>query len=71
MIEHLAKVAQIHREQEMAANQPYHEDHPPARGDKYARESFTLRRMAPWQLWSISIACAIVVIAAVAYAVNL
>ena len=55
----------------MSSNQPFHEEHPVARGDKFARESFTFRRMAPWQLWSISIACAAVVVAAVIYAVSL
>ena len=55
----------------MSSNQPFHEEHPLARGDKFARRSFSLRRMAPWQLWSISIACAAVVVVAVIYAASL
>jgi hypothetical protein len=41
------------------------------RDDKFARESFTFRRMAPWQLWSISIASAVVFILLVEYAIGL
>lgn len=39
--------------------------------DQFARQSFSFRRMTPWQLWSISIAAAIVVIGLVAYSVTL
>ena len=41
------------------------------RDDKFARESFTFRRMMPWQVWSISIASAAVVIGLVVYAMGL
>lgn len=41
------------------------------RDDKFARESFTFRRMTPWQLWSISIAAAAVVIVLLIYAISL
>ncbi len=30
--------------------------------DKYARESFTWRRMKPWQLWGITAAVVILVV---------
>lgn len=41
------------------------------RDDKFARESFTFRRMTAWQVWSISIAAAVVFIVALAYAMSL
>jgi hypothetical protein len=41
------------------------------RDDKFARESFTFRRMTPWQLWSISIAAAVVIVVALAYAMSM
>lgn len=40
------------------------------RDDKFARESFGWRRMTPWQLWSITIASAAVVIALLAYGMS-
>ncbi|HEX6267246.1 MAG TPA: hypothetical protein VFZ81_10155 [Burkholderiales bacterium] len=33
---------------------PKHDD-PPAAGDRFARESFTLRRMRPWQVWTAAV----------------
>jgi len=41
------------------------------RDDKFARESFTLRRMTPSQLWGISLFSAAVVAVGVIYAVSL
>ncbi|MEP5975663.1 MAG: hypothetical protein ABJ299_02715 [Nitratireductor sp.] len=34
----------------------------PNRDDKFARESFTFRRMAGWQMWSLLIICALAAI---------
>jgi hypothetical protein len=39
--------------------------------DKFARESFTFRRMAPWQLWGISLASVAIVVAGLLYAMTL
>lgn len=38
--------------------------------EKFARESFTMRKMKKWQLWSITIACIVLVVAGVLYSVN-
>lgn len=35
--------------------------------DSYARESFTFRRMKRWQLWSITVASIVIVIALLLY----
>jgi hypothetical protein len=35
--------------------------------DTYARDSFTWRGMAKWQVWSISIAAAVIVVLLLAY----
>jgi hypothetical protein len=35
--------------------------------DTYARDSFSFRRMSKWQLWSISIVVAVLVIVSIAY----
>jgi hypothetical protein len=32
--------------------------------DKYARESFTFRRMKPWQIWSMSAIVLVLVVVA-------
>ena len=32
----------------------------PSGDDSYARESFTLRRMRPWQIWTLSIVVVVV-----------
>jgi hypothetical protein len=32
--------------------------------DKFARESFTLRRMKPWQIWSMSAIVVVLVVVA-------
>ena len=45
--------------------------HTPYPDDKFARESFSWRRMAPWQLWGISVASAVVVLGLVIYAISL
>jgi hypothetical protein len=37
-------------------------DDPPAGGDRYARESFTWRRMQPWQIWTAAIGAGVFVI---------
>lgn len=37
--------------------------------DKYARESFSFRRMKGWQLWGITVAAVVVVVAVVWYGV--
>ena len=39
--------------------------------DKFARESFSFRRMAPWQLWGISLASVAIVVAGLLYAMTL
>lgn len=36
--------------------------------DRYARESFTFRRMRPWQIWTAAIAAVAVLVAAIAFA---
>jgi hypothetical protein len=36
--------------------------------DKYARESFTFRRMKGWQLWSITVVSVAVVVGVLVYA---
>lgn len=36
--------------------------------DKYARESFTFRRMKGWQLWSITVVAVAVLVAVLVYA---
>ena len=38
--------------------------------DKFARESFTMRGMAKWQLWGITIVTACVVVAVLVYALG-
>lgn len=38
-----------------AGHQPTVRDVPPSGGDSYARESFTWRRMRPWQIWTLAI----------------
>lgn len=45
-----------------------HERHEP-QDDKYARESFSFRSMKRWQLWGITLAAAVVVVAAVSYGI--
>jgi hypothetical protein len=35
--------------------------------DKYARESFTFRRMKSWQLWGVSSFAAVVLVVVLAY----
>lgn len=40
-------------------------DEPPSAGDRYARESFTFRRMKPRQIWQILIALAVLILVAV------
>lgn len=37
-------------------------DEPPTEGDPYARESFTWRRMQPWQIWTLAIAAVVLAI---------
>lgn len=37
--------------------------------EKYARESFSFRSMKRWQLWGITLAAIVVVVALVAYGV--
>lgn len=37
--------------------------------EKYARESFSFRTMKRWQLWGITLAAAVVVVALVFYGV--
>jgi hypothetical protein len=37
--------------------------------DTYARDSFTWRGMAKWQVWSISIAAAVIVVLLLAYVI--
>lgn len=37
-------------------------DEPPTGRDPYARESFTWRRMQPWQIWALAIAAIILAI---------
>lgn len=37
--------------------------------DPYARDSFTWRGMTKWQVWSISIASAVIIVLLVAYVV--
>ncbi|MGF1630571.1 MAG: hypothetical protein ACFCUT_13950 [Kiloniellaceae bacterium] len=37
--------------------------------DKYARESFSFRRMRGWQLWSITVVSAAVIVGMLIYAV--
>lgn len=34
----------------------------PPPGDRYARESFTFRRMKPWQIWSMGTVAVLVLI---------
>jgi hypothetical protein len=34
----------------------------PARDDEYARESFTFRRMRPWQIWTLTAAVVVILI---------
>lgn len=41
----------------------------PENDDKYARESFTFRRMKNWQLWGITLFAAAVVVAVVSYGI--
>lgn len=40
----------------------------PNRGDRFARESFTFRRMRPWQLWSLLIVIGLLVIGLIIWA---
>lgn len=51
----------------MNTNQVGHQssvrDVPPRGGDSYARESFTWRRMRPWQIWTLAIVAVVVVAA--------
>lgn len=35
--------------------------------DRYAQESFTWRRMKPWQIWTLAIAAVALVVAGVIY----
>jgi hypothetical protein len=44
------------------------EIHSQTNDDTYARQSFTFRRMKRWQLWSITVAGAAIVIALLLYA---
>lgn len=51
----------------MSINQTGHQssvrDVPPSGGDSYARESFTWRRMRPWQIWTLAIVAVVFVVA--------
>jgi hypothetical protein len=40
--------------------------HTPPPDDRYARESFTFRRMKPWQIWTMSTVVAVLVIGFIA-----
>lgn len=42
-------------------------DEPPTEGDPYARESFTWRRMRPWQIWAVGVAGIVLAILGVIY----
>ena len=42
-------------------------DDPPIERDPYARESFTWRRMQPWQIWTLAIAGVVLAILGVVY----
>lgn len=46
-----------------AGHQTSVRDVPPTGGDSYARESFTLRTMRPWQIWTLAIVAVVVVAA--------
>lgn len=35
----------------------------PQSDDRYARDSFTFRQMKPWQLWLISLAAVLIILA--------
>lgn len=37
-------------------------DEPPTEGDRYARESFTWRRMQPWRIWALLISAVVLAI---------
>jgi len=37
------------------------------RDDRYARESFTLRRMRPWHIWALAAAAVVLVVLGLAY----
>jgi hypothetical protein len=45
-----------------------HDQKPEIPDDKYARESFTFRRMKPWQTWGITIAAIVILLLVIAYA---
>jgi hypothetical protein len=46
------------------------EDHKqPEDPERYARESFSFRRMKGWQLWGISLAAIVIVLILLAYAI--
>lgn len=42
-------------------------DEPPSGGDRYARESFTWRRMQPRHIWALAIAAAVLVALGIVY----